>query len=637
MEQKLATILILLPFVSALACYLLRSARMRSWVILATGALLITCALLLIPLAPFSFAAGSLAGLPIRHIVSAADFLLLFVILFFGFKHRSLIIQMLAVIQVLLLAYLEFFDLKGVAAIGTVNCDQLSLTMVLIVSIVGSIICFQAIPYMRNHERHLKLTASRQHRFFAVMILFLGAMNGLVLSNDLLFFYFFFEITTLCSFLLIGHDCTATAVKNAVRALWMNSLGGAAFILALTVIYSQTGNLDLYLILLDADPANRIFLLSLALLCLAAFTKSAQFPFQSWLLGAMVAPTPVSALLHSSTMVKIGVYLVIRLAPAFRETFLSHCVAFFGAFAFLAAAALAVGQSNGKKVLAYSTISNLGLIFACAGLNSPQAITAGILLLIFHAIIKALLFLCVGTIEQHIASRDIEDMRGLYAAMPVTALITVMGVIMMIMPPFGVIISKWMAMEAAARDFYIIILIALGSALTVLYWARWGGILMSDPFAGKFKAERQPALTWTALGALCLGGAVFSLGAPWLYEWVIAPAESEFYPLDYASRGGVLENAVGTFPVFPLGLAAVLGFVIAIWAVRKAAGARVVSPYLSGVQTAEPGVFTGPMNIPTRAEAKNYYLSSIFGEDKLTTWINLGAGVLLTLVIGGAL
>jgi ech hydrogenase subunit A len=637
MTKALATILILLPFASALGCYLLRSVRPRNFVVLATGVVLIAGALLLIPMTPFGFAAGSLAGLPIGHLVSAADFLLLFVILYYGFRHRSSIIQMLSAIQILLLAYLEFFCIKGAAAIVTIQCDQLSLTMVLIVSIVGSIICFQAIPYMQNHERHLRLKASRQHRFFAVMILFLGAMNGLVLSNDLLFFYFFFEITTLCSFLLIGHDKTETAVKNAVRALWMNSLGGAAFVAALTVVYSQTGNLDLYLILLDADPANRVFLLALALLCLAAFTKSAQFPFQSWLLGAMVAPTPVSALLHSSTMVKVGVYLVIRLAPAFRDTFLSHTAAFFGAFTFLAAAALAVGQSNGKKVLAYSTISNLGLIFACAGLNSSQAITAGILLLIFHAIIKALLFLCVGTIEQHIASRDIEDMRGLYAVMPVTALITVMGVIMMIMPPFGVIISKWMAMEAAAGDFYIIILIALGSALTVLYWARWCGILMSDPFAGRFKAESQPVLTWTALGLLCLGAAVFSLGAPWLYEWVIAPTESEFYPLDYVSRSGILENTVGVFPVFPLGLVAVLGFIVAIWAVRKAAGARVVAPYLSGIQTSEPGVFTGPMNIPTKSEAKNYYLSSIFGEEKLTTWINLTAGVLLTLVVGGAL
>jgi hypothetical protein len=97
--------------------------------------------------------------------------------------------------------------------------------MVLIISIVGSIICFQALPYMKNHETHLHLTKTGQHRFFFVMILFLGAMNGLVLSNDMLIFYFFFEVTTLCSFLLIGHDETETAIKNAVRALWMNSLG----------------------------------------------------------------------------------------------------------------------------------------------------------------------------------------------------------------------------------------------------------------------------------------------------------------------------------------------------------------------------------------------------------------------------
>ena len=223
---------------------------------------------------------------------------------------------------------------------------------------------------MQNHETHLKLEKSRQHRFFAVMILFLGAMNGLVLSNDLMFFYFFFEVTTLCSFLLIGHDRTETAIKNAVRALWMNSLGGAAFIVALAVIYQPNRHIWICTGSCWSRPANRIYLLSLALLCLAAFTKSAQFPFQSWLLGAMVAPTPVSALLHSSTMVKVGVYLVMRLAPAIGETFLSQCVAFFGAFTFLSAAALAVGQSNGKKVLAYSTISNLGLIFACAGLNS---------------------------------------------------------------------------------------------------------------------------------------------------------------------------------------------------------------------------------------------------------------------------
>jgi ech hydrogenase subunit A len=416
----------------------------------------------------------------------------------------------------------------------------------------------------------------------------------------------------------------------------MNSLGGAAFILALVGIYQETGLLELQRIMISGNSGTGVYLLCLALLCLAAFTKSAQFPFQSWLLGAMVAPTPVSALLHSSTMVKVGVYLVLRLAPAMAGTFLSQCLAVFGGFTFLCAAALAVGQSNGKKVLAYSTISNLGLIFACAGINTSQAIIAGMLLIVFHAIIKALLFLCVGAIEQHIASRDIEDMRGLYADMPLTALITVMGVIMMIMPPFGILLSKWMAMEAAAGNLYVILMITMGSALTVMYWARWAGTLMSDPFAGRFKPERQPLLTWLALGALCAGAGLLSTVAPWLYEKII-PALSAGYLPPYTFHKGILQNAYGVFAVLPLSFVAALGFIVAILAVKRASRARVVQPYLSGVQTAQSGVFTGPMNQLVKAEAKNYYLSSIFGEKKLTTWINLAAGVLLTLMVGGTL
>jgi ech hydrogenase subunit A len=469
------------------------------------------------------------------------------------------------------------------------------------------------------------------------MLLFLGAMNGLVLCNDMVWVYFFFELTTLCSFLLIGHDRTKLATQNAVRALWMNSLGGAAFVVALIGIYAETGSLELQQLLLPQKVGSGLYLLSLALLCLAAFTKSAQFPFQSWLLGAMVAPTPVSALLHSSTMVKVGVYLVLRLAPAINATMLTQSVAVFGSFSFLAAAALAVGQSNGKKVLAYSTISNLGLIFACAGLNTPAAMIAAMLLLAFHAVIKALLFLCVGTIEQHIDSRDIEDMRGLYTNMPLTALITVMGVIMMIMPPFGVLLSKWMAMEAAARNLYAIVMISLGSALTVMYWARWAGALMSDPFAGRFKPESQPILTWTALGSLCIGGGLLSIAAPWLYVHMVAPVLSGPYYPTYTVQDGILENAYGMFAVLPLSILALLGFAVSIFAVKRATAARTVSPYMSGIQMKEPGVFRGPMNQPVRAEARSYYLSSIFGEKKLTTWINLAAGVLLTLILGGAL
>lgn len=634
--ENILLVLIFFPFLAAIACYLIRNHTICNIVVLASGGVLITCALSLIFQTPFDFSPTNLLGISIHEILKAADFLLLFLILYFGIRHHHAMIISLAMFQIVLLGYLEFFMFKSGSPGPIFQCDSLSLIMVLIISIVGSIICAQAIPYMKKHEEELKITFSRQPLFFFVMILFLGAMNGVVLSNDMSFLYFFFELTTVCSFLLIGHDKSEKATRNAVRALWMNSLGGAAFITALVIINARLGNLDMQYII-HSGTQTKLILLPLALLYVAAFTKSAQFPFQSWLLGAMVAPTPVSALLHSSTMVKVGVYLALRIAPAIQGLFLSQCVTIFGAFTFLAAAALAVGQSNGKKVLAYSTISNLGLIFACAGLNTPESITAAVILIIFHAVSKALLFLCVGTIEQHIESRNIEDMRGLYTRMPLTALITVMGVITMIMPPFGMLVGKWMAMEAAAGFLAGIIMIAMGSALTVMYWARWAGILMSDPFAGKFRMERQPVLTWAALLSLCAGIGILSVLSPWIYKWFVIPAMVMDYPAAYAADYGIFENAYGTFAVLPLCIIAGVGFLISILAVRGARKSRITMPYLSGLQTTEPRVFRGPMNQLVTAEARNYYLSSIFGENKLTAWINIAAVVLITLVIGGAL
>jgi ech hydrogenase subunit A len=638
MRAGLAAVLVLAPFIGALCSAVFRQRAVRSPAVLATGGALIAAALLLSPFVPFRLNAGTLFGVGLHPVLLTADFILLAIILYYGFKHRHPGIIALAVLQILLSVYLDFFLVTAPRPAGQIFCDHLSLMMVLIISIVGSIICCQAIPYMDNHEHHYQVERSRQPRFFFVMLLFLGGMNGLVLFNDLTFIYFFFEVTTLCSFLLIGHDRTAIATRNALRALWMNSLGGAAFVLGMIAAWRATGTLDLQAMLVAPWLAGAgTYLLALALLAVAAFVKSAQFPFQGWLLGAMVAPTPVSALLHSSTMVKVGVYLVLRLAPGFRGTLLSDSIAVFGAFCFLSGAALAVGQSNGKKVLAYSTISNLGLIFACAGINTAASVTAAILLLAFHAVIKALLFLSVGAIEQRIESRDIEDMRGLYAAMPITALITVAGVIMMIMPPFGVLLSKWMAMEAAARNLYAIVMISLGSALTVMYWARWAGTLMSDPFAGRFRPERQPALTWLALGSLCGGAGLLSVAAPWFYQRMIVPLLTSPYTPSYTARDGVLMNAYGDFAILPLSVVALLGLAVAVIALRRAFKARIVSAYLSGIHTGEPSEFRGPMGRPVKAEAKNYYLDSIFGEKRLTDWVNLGGGILMTLILGGAL
>lgn len=181
----------------------------------------------------------------------------------------------------------------------------------------------------------------------------------------------------------------------------------------------------------------------LLLFSLAAFTKAAQMPFQSWLLGAMVAPTPTSALLHSSTMVKAGVFLLIKISPCLGFTIPGFLVMTVGIATFLFCALAAISQSNAKRVLAYSTISNLGLIVACAGVGTDGAIWAAIFLLIFHAVAKSLLFLCVGTAEHHIGSRNIEDMDDLFERMPRLARLMAIGIMGMFIAPFGMLVSKW--------------------------------------------------------------------------------------------------------------------------------------------------------------------------------------------------
>lgn len=629
MLETLAFILIVLPFLAAVGCFVVRASAVRSFIIVATSGLLVVAFIALLFQAPVTFSPETVLGLPVRGVIHIAEYLLLALILFYGVRYKSALIIVFALMQAGLAVALYFMESGAAhaAAYPTFVIDNLALVMVAIITVVGGAIAVHAIPYMKAHEEHLHLEKSRQPQFFLVLVLFLGAMNGLVLSNDISFFYFFWEVTTLCSFLLIGHDQTEIAIKNAVRALWMNSLGGVALLGAIVWFYKDLGTFDIAAII-KASPNTAMMMVPMALLCFGGFTKAAQVPFQSWLLGAMVAPTPVSAMLHSSTMVKAGVYALVRFAPAFAGTLLGDGVALCGAFTFLATAALAVGQSNGKKILAYSTISNLGLIVACSGIGTSAALTAAMLIIIFHAVSKGLLFLCVGTIEQHIGSRDIEDMRGVYARMPVTSLITVIAILTMILPPFGMLLGKWMAVESAATNLPLIIMLALGSALTVLYWARWAGSVMSAPFRGKITFEVQPILTRWPLVGLCVGAVVVSFAAPWLYTGLIEPAVASLGPAPFTVANGVFDYAAGGFAVVPLFLVVIVGFVFAIKAMRKTEVTAAAAPYFGGANTADSGGYIGPMNKPVPVAVSHYYMTALFGEEKLSRWVN-GAAVLL--------
>jgi len=633
---------VVLPFLAAIALLLLRDKGSRSLIVIGSAVILAAASLAMVGQGSFEFSPKSMLGVGIDGLITLLDFALLVVILVMAMtKLKSPLVTLLTAAQILGLVYLEFFmmDHSAAAAAPALFADKLSLIMVLVISIVGSLICVYALGYMPEHEEHLHLPKSKQPRFFFFLVAFLGAMNGLVLANNLLWLYFFWEVTTFCSFMLIAHDGDETSVKNATRALWMNMTGGVAFVFAL--IFMQKSGTPLYLSELlkpGFSAAGAAALIPMFMLCYAGITKSAQVPFQSWLCGAMVAPTPVSALLHSSTMVKAGVYLVLRLSPAYAGTMLSGMLAMFGAFTFLTASALAVGQSNGKKVLAYSTIANLGLIIACAGINNPQAITAAIVIIIFHAVSKALMFLCVGTIEQKIGSRDIEDMRGLYMVMPKTTIVALIGVLTMLLPPFGVLMGKWMAIESAAAVKYmpVTIMLALGSGLTVMFWARWAGILLSTPYPKGVAAEAQPAVVRGPLVLLAYGAVLLSLFVPFLYGGLIEPAvRSSHKAAGYVLDAFNFVSAQGVFYIYPLFLILGVGFYFAWKAARKADPASYVGPYLCGAQDkADANAFLSTGGASVGYSAGNFYLTWLFGEERLSGPINMVAGVLLAVMLG---
>jgi len=590
-----------------------------------------------------NYVATTICGVNASALVGVLDFVLLFAILYLAWRHRHTLALIFVAAQIAGLAVLDAVIMRNAhESVPTfLRFDSLSVVMICVISLVGGVICYYALGYMKEHEEHLHLASSRQPQFYAVLVLFLGAMNGLVLADNLGWIYFFWEITTLCSFLLIAHDKTAEAIHNALRALWMNMLGGVAFLLALMILQDQFGTLSIQLLLDEAALGSVVFLLPMALLCIGGFTKSALTPFQSWLCGAMVAPTPVSALLHSSTMVKAGVYLLLRLSPMFADTNLGIGVAIFGAFTFFATSALAVGQSNAKRVLAYSTIANLGLIAACAGMGTEMARSAGILCIIFHAISKGLLFLCVGSIEQRIGSRDIEDMRGLTQRMPTTANITILGIMTMMLPPFGMLLCKWMAIEAATTvsggTVLLIFLLALGSALTVLFWARFAGIMLGYNTQGAFpQAESQDCAIICSLRILAGAAIIFSLLSPFLYQAIMgSPTDPAMVPT--SSRF----FAAGWLPLTVYPLFAILGFGwwIASRAARRQAGQSLALPYFSGIQVVKNGEvgFVGPMEVFVASKASNYYLLNIFGEEKIEPMANIVALTMLALLLGGML
>jgi len=346
-------------------------------------------------------------------------------------------------------------------------------------------------------------------------------------------------------------------------------------------------------------------------------------------------------------MVKAGVYLVLRLAPAFYNTHLSAIIAAYGGFVLLATAAMALSQSNAKKVLAYSTIGNLGLIILCAGINTPLAIGAGIVVLLFHAVSKAILFMTVGAIEGEIGSRDIEAMEGLCRRAPSLSGILVIGVLSMIAPPFGVLVGKWAVLEASADlfskwTFLVITLLALGSGVTVVFWVKWlARALSGTPEIEECQKQCLPAPYAFSLWGLVAVLIVLSvLGAP-LVAKLVVPAVGKWYPftpsfiVTRVLSLKVEEAGRGVMPVLFLAVTAIL-FLVLPWLLVKVKREIVKPVYLCGENVEFDTKWRGLADKEFDLSVGGFYFQNTVGEERLNIWaIALtAAGLAFTLAVG---
>jgi multicomponent Na+:H+ antiporter subunit A len=413
----------------------------------------------------------------------------------------------------------------------SVLIDGLSLTFGLLISGIGALVTLYSTKYLGNHPEY--------PRFVLFLLLFMVGMLGLVLADNLIALFVFWEITTISSYLLIGFDSDSEkSRRSALQALLLTGTGGLALLAGMILLGNVAGSFELSVILTMGDEirADPLYIPILILFLAGAFTKSAQFPFHFWLPNAMAAPTPVSAYLHSATMVKAGVYLLARMNPSLGGTepwFWTLIIA--GGITTVFASLLAVRQTDIKQVLAYTTLMALGALTLFIGAGSSDAIKAAMLFLVVHSLYKAALFLMIGLVDHETGTREVDQLRGLARAMPITFVAGALAAISMAgIPPFVGFIGKEFlykaGLELGTASVWVTGTIFAASVLMFVA----AGISVARPFLGRLPetlkgTHEGPAVMW--IGPLILGAMSlwFGLASGIPETLLVAPATWAVY------------------------------------------------------------------------------------------------------------
>ena len=466
----------------------------------------------------------------IDKIVLIADFVLLAYVIVQGFLQRNILVWGLAALQAGILAYLAANMPQG--EYMQFYVDKLSLFMFILINVVSGVIAIYSLKYIDEEN----CSSFRKKYFLSTIFWFIAAMNLLSAADNLEYFYLFFELTTLASYLFIRFRKDQESKKNALTALWMNQVGGLAILGAIAYILFTPGyGVPTFSHLLSQAPTVGI-ILPFAFLAIAGLVKGAQYPFSKWLIGAMVAPTPVSALLHSSTMVKIAPFIILRISPVIAGTPVATVIICLTAFVFIAAAIGALAQDTFKKILAHSTIALLALMILMAAVGTPVAVTAALMLIFFHGVSKCMLFLNAGVLEHVFHMKQTSDMGKLGEVGPYTSLIVAVGFMSLLLPPFGAFIGKWFSIETlgtVAPSYKIIgalVLIAIacgGAVLSLLYFKVLGAMISRTGERDKVKFEKLHPIYQGTMNFLLITVLLCTIMLPWLIPDYFAPVAAD--------------------------------------------------------------------------------------------------------------
>ncbi|MCB9016814.1 MAG: DUF4040 domain-containing protein [Lentimicrobiaceae bacterium] len=410
--------------------------------------------------------------------------------------------------------------------------DGLSLFFGLLVTGMGALVLVFAGKYMQPY--------ALKHRFFFLIVLFEFAMLALILSGNLFTMFIFWELTSVSSFLLVGFNHEKPEARNAaLQALLITVSGGLAMMAGFIMLGQMAGTLEINQLLKSGDLIRNHpqYLPALLLILAGAFTKSAQFPFHFWLPGAMQAPSPVSAFLHSATMVKAGIYLLARLSPIMGGTpEWRYILTITGAITMLLGAYFAFSQTDFKKVLAYTTISALGTLVLMLGIDTDISVKAAIIFLLVHALYKGALFMVAGLIDKSTGTRDLRQLGGLYKAMPSTAIAAIVSLLSMAgLPPMIGFIGKELIYEAKFAlpdigNFLLIVGVATNVMMVAISLA-----LIFNLFLGPLKypgeKPKPPALA-LRIGPLLLAAIslIFGLFPADVARLLLKPAIMAIHP-----------------------------------------------------------------------------------------------------------